>query len=549
MEENRPGGFGDAQEARVDYSVGAGAREEIRRQREENRTCEYSQQNSWRKPEGIDIEFTSPNNDAGYKYEGGDKSFNNDVRNQQNYSYTSYNYGASSGGNVPPEPPYEKPYGVKRKPRVKKERKERNGSGNGKRILSIVLVVALCFAAGFGGGALAVKTIGSGSIGEIHNIKIDASDAQSLNASAVIAKKAMPSVVGISTVSQKYTQGVFGLQQGTVKGIGTGIIVSADGYIITNSHVVNGGDSSITVDLYNGNEYKGDVLWSDEALDLAIVKIDAKGLVAAELGDSDKVEIGDYAVAIGNPLGLEFERSVSQGIISGLNRTITTTDGTSTNTMDDLIQTDAAINSGNSGGPLLDSTGCVIGINTAKASSGEGMGFAIPINTVIPIIEEIKAEGTYEQPYIGITGYDLADIIQSYQTDFKAKEGVYVAQIYTNSPAAKAGIVEGDIITSLGGKTVTDLTSLKKALVSYRPGDQVTITVERNKTQTQIQITLGKSSEINQGVLQSNQSNGNSYGGSSNGNGSNGGGYYYGGGNGSQYYGGLENLYGGLFGN
>lgn len=530
MEENKNRGFGDAPEATVDYSVGAGVREEIRR-------YDYDQGAAAKKAESPDIQFTSPNNDIGnrpkYDYAssnndvkkdqfGGYSSFNNDASKQQSQGYTSPNYNAYNSYSEPPEPP-------------KKRRFGGSGSGKGKRVLSIILVVCICFAAGFGGGALAVKTLGPSS-GGTHNIKIDASDAQSLNAASAIAKKAMPSVVGISTVSQTYTQGIFGLQQGTARGVGTGFIVSEDGYIITNSHVVNGA-SSITVDLYDGKEYRGDVLWNDEALDLAVVKIDAKGLTAVELGDSDKVEIGDYAVAIGNPLGLEFERSVTQGIISGLNRTITTTDGKTTNTMDDLIQTDASINSGNSGGPLLNSTGNVIGINTAKANSGEGMGFAIPINTVIPIIEEIKAAGTYEQPYLGITGYDLADIISSYQTDFKAKEGVYVSQIYTNSPAAKSGMAEGDIITSLGGKDVKDMTSLKKALVNYRPGDQVAVLVERNKSTVSLQITLGKSSDINQNVLQGGTSQSNAY---TNPYGS-GSPYYYGGG--------LDGLYGGIFGN
>ena len=562
MEDNRNNQFWEGQEAKVDYSVAAGAREEIRRPRtestasqtestqnrdynyektqnvkDESRSYDYSAENVYRRSEKPDIQFTSPNYDSRNAGCEDYKSSNYDIKNEykhEKFEDKSFNYDARNDGSIPPEPPKKKRFG---------KREKVSDSGKGKRVLSVILIVCLCFAAGFGGGALAVNTLGGSSGGGVHNIKIDASDAQSLNTASVIAKKAMPSVVGISTVSRTYTQSLFGLQQGTATGIGTGIIVSEDGYIITNSHVVAGA-SSITVDLYDGKEYSGNVLWSDDTMDLAVVKINAKGLTAAELGDSDLIEIGNYVVAIGNPLGLDFERTVTQGIVSGLNRTITTTDGQNQNTMDGLIQTDAAINSGNSGGPLLNSSGCVIGINTAKASSGEAMGFAIPINTVIPIIEEIKASGTYEQPYLGITGYDLEDIIASYQTDFKAKEGVYISQIYTNSPAAKGGMIEGDIITALNGTKISDMTSLKKALTNYRPDDTVAVTVERSKVSMQLQITLGASSDINQNVLQGSGANGNSYSDSPNGS-------YYGD-DGSQYYyynGGLGDLYGGLFGN
>ena len=367
-------------------------------------------------------------------------------------------------------------------------------------------MVCISAGVGFGGGAVAVKCLSpSSSSGGTQTIKIDSSDAKSLNAASAISKKVMPSVVGISTVSQTYTQTIFGLQQGTQQGVGTGIIVSSDGYILTNSHVVNDGESeSITVDLYDGTEYTGTVLWNSTDLDLAIVKIDAKNLTAAEIGDSDDVEIGDYAVAIGNPLGLDFERSVTQGIISGLDRTITTTDSStgSQNTMEGLIQTDASINSGNSGGPLINSQGQVIGINSAKASSAEGLGFAIPINTATPIIDEIKENGTYEQAYIGISGMNVEAVKAQYQTDFKADKGIYVMQIYTNSPASKAGLQEGDIITAVNGTSVDDMSALKKELVKYRPGDTIKVTYERDKHSSTAEVTLAAQSESNQKSLQ-----------------------------------------------
>lgn len=376
-----------------------------------------------------------------------------------------------------------------------------------RKFIAVVLVVCMCGVAGFGGGLLATELSGGGTTAQ--TLKISG-DTDSLNAASAIAAKAMPSVVGISTVSQEYYQTMFGIQQGTLEGVGTGIIVDEAGYILTNAHVVesNGTTASkITVDLYDGKTYDGTVLWSGSSqnLDLAIVKIDAKGLTAAELGDSDKVNIGDYALAIGNPLGLDLERSVSQGIISGLDRTITATDGNSSSRMEGLIQTDASINSGNSGGPLINSEGQVIGINTASAKSAEGLGFSIPINTAMPIIKEIKENGTYEQSYIGIAGIDLASIISRYKTDFKAEEGVYVQQIYTGSPAASAGLKEGDIITAINGKSISDMNALKAELVKYRPGDKITLTVERKKSENKIEVTLASAKDSEAPTLQMQQ--------------------------------------------
>lgn len=432
--------------------------------------------------------------------------------------------------------------GTKRQKKQKKPMSRRAKTG-----IAAVLVIVLAFGAGFGGGAAAFgiyRHSGSGTSGGTNsNISIDSSES-GMDAASVIAEKVMPSVVGISTVSQTYTQSIFGLQQGTVEGSGTGFIVDEDGYILTNAHVVesSSGSSSITVDLYDGSEYEGTVLWSDTTLDLAIVKIDATNLQAVDLGDSDDVKIGDYAVAIGNPLGRNFERSVTQGIISGLDRSITTADsnGQNQNNMQGLIQTDASINSGNSGGPLINSSGEVIGINTAKASSAEGLGFAIPINTALPIIEEIKENGTYEQVYLGISGLNVEDAIAQYQTDFKATEGVVVMQIYTDSPALAAGMKEGDIITAIDGDKIDDMSELKKKLVSYKPGDKITVSIERNKTDQTLELTLeaqstASSTAYNNSISGSSGTDGSS-GSQPDGNGSSGG----------QNYGGL---FGGIFGN
>jgi S1-C subfamily serine protease len=399
------------------------------------------------------------------------------------------------------------------------------------QLVAILLIAAIAFGCGFGGAyaynfavdkgwvkAAAGRTSQSGETTVVIDSGDTAAEPISINISSdatiaeVIAEKAMPSVVGISTVAEQTYSGwggfggSFGDFWGNFGGggstydttmIGTGVIVDKSGYILTNSHVVNDGDvKSVTVSLYDGSDVEGTVLWNDSTLDLAVVKIEDTGnLVAAELGDSDTVKIGAYAAAIGNPLGLEFERSMSQGIISGLNRSIEVSDGSKTTTMEGLMQTDATINSGNSGGPLFNSKGQVIGINTAKASSGEGMGFAIPINVAKPIVEQIKASGNYERPYIGISGISLQEQ-QQYSSEalkeqFGTDKGIYVASVSPNGGAAAAGLQQGDIIMEVNGVEVGTMNKLNQELVQFSIGDSVTLTVMRDKTEQTFEVQLG----------------------------------------------------------
>ena len=395
------------------------------------------------------------------------------------------------------------------------------------QLIAILLIAVIAFGCGFGGAyaynfavdkgwIAAAETGRTAQSEEEHEVSgtVTPADSISINTSGditiaeAIADKAMPSVVGISTVAEQTYSGFggfggfwnFGGGGGTYDAtmIGTGVIVDKAGYILTNSHVVNDGDAkSVTVSLYDGSDVEGTVLWNDSTLDLAVVKIEDTGdLIAAELGDSDTVKIGAYAAAIGNPLGLEFERSMSQGIISGLNRSIEVSDGSSgkTTTMEGLMQTDATINSGNSGGPLFNSKGQVIGINTAKASSGEGMGFAIPINVAKPIVEQIKASGNYERPYIGISGISLQEQ-QQYSSDalieqFGTDKGIYVASVSPNGGAAAAGLQQGDVITEVNGVEVGTMNKLNQELVQYAIGDSVTLTVMRDKTAQSFEVQL-----------------------------------------------------------
>ena len=393
------------------------------------------------------------------------------------------------------------------------------------QLIAILLIAVIAFGCGFGGAyaynfavekgwvAAAGRTTQAQEVpaqtGSTPADAISIQTTEDITIAEAIAQKAMPSVVGISTVAEQSYSGFggfggffgFGGGGGTYDTtmVGTGVIVDKTGYILTNSHVVNDGDTkSVTVSLYDGSDVAGTVLWNDPTLDLAVVKIEDTGdLVAAELGDSDTVNIGAYAAAIGNPLGLEFERSMSQGIISGLNRSIEVSGGTgsSSTTMEGLMQTDATINSGNSGGPLFNSKGQVIGINTAKASSGEGMGFAIPINVAKPIVEQIKTSGNYERPYIGISGISLQEQ-QQYSSEalkeqFGTDKGIYVASVSPNGGAAAAGLQTGDVITQVNGADVGTMNKLNQELVKCAIGDTVTLTVIRDKAEQTFEVELG----------------------------------------------------------
>jgi len=320
---------------------------------------------------------------------------------------------------------------------------------------------------------------------EVYNTqKVYSTNNESASMISQAAKSAMNSVVGITTVEiQNY-----GFMEQEVDGVGSGIIVDSNGYILTNSHVVGDGNAKkITVLFENGDKRSAKVLWHDSILDLAIIKVDANNLPVAKLGDSDKLEVGEIAIAIGNPLGLEFQRTVTSGIISGLHRSISVDQN---NTIEDLIQTDASINPGNSGGPLLNSKGEVIGINTAKIKSAEGLGFSIPINTAKPIIEEVIKTGTYQKVYLGIKGVSVEEYEMGLGIDLEAESGVVVLEVQANSPASKAGLKTGDIITKIDDKEIEDMYDLKNSLYSYKANEKAVLEILRNGEENKIEVTL-----------------------------------------------------------
>jgi len=310
-----------------------------------------------------------------------------------------------------------------------------------------------------------------------------------------VIKKSMPAVVNISTITlvEDFFFGVY-----PSSGVGSGFIIDPKGYILTNYHVVEGA-RKIDVTLSEGKKYPGRVVGYDKRSDLAVIKIDAENLPALPLGDSDKLEPGQFAIAIGNPYGLN--RTVTLGIVSALNRTIVEPNGVR---LENLIQTDAAINPGNSGGPLINIKGEVIGINTAIKSDAQGIGFAIPINKAKQIADKLIKEGKITYPWIGIRGYAITPDMLDY-IKFPVNKGVVIAEVVPGGPADKAGlkggnrviyvdstqiIVGGDIITKIDGKPVESMEELRAEIQKRKVGDTVVLTYIRGGKEYTVKVKL-----------------------------------------------------------
>lgn len=307
-----------------------------------------------------------------------------------------------------------------------------------------------------------------------------------------IAKEVGPAVVGVSvSVDGKQVLGEDAVNKPS--GYGTGIIISQDGYIVTNNHVIDNSDS-VNITLMDGREFPAKVVGGDATTDIAVLKVDATGLTVAAFGDSDQMLVGETVVAIGNPLGSDLAGSVTAGIVSALNREIST-NGYSQK----FIQTDAAINPGNSGGALVNEQGQVIGINTLKTYLAgyddygvpigtEGIGFAIPINTARPIIEQLMREGRVERPGIGISC--LVDITNAYNPE-GAPDGVTIVEVVEGGPGDQAGIKPNDIITSIEGKETKTVEELTNEIKSHKIGDELSITVWRDGKEYKAKVTVG----------------------------------------------------------
>ena len=313
------------------------------------------------------------------------------------------------------------------------------------------------------------------------------------------ANKILPSIVGIKIEYTVNTQSFFGRSSSsTATASGSGIIISDDGYILTNNHVVSSSSSEsnsyyqitdagkVTVTLFGDEtEYEAKIVGQDEQTDLAVIKIEKTGLTKAEFADSDSVKVGEFAMAVGNPVNMN--STVTTGIVSAVNRKITDSDGKTYT----CIQTDAAINSGNSGGALVNGEGKVIGINTLKLSGTgiEGIGFAIPINSTTDITSQLIQYSKVKRPFIGISGIDLnAETAKTYNL----VEGVYVKSVEDFSAAEKAGLKAGDVIIEVEGKSIKTMNELNEVKNSHKIGDELKLKINRDGTEKEITLTLGE---------------------------------------------------------
>lgn len=361
--------------------------------------------------------------------------------------------------------------------------------------LIIVAIVILCAAAGFGGVKL-YFAISEKSNGEVTPRQTVANDGnqqitQEEEVIANVVEKVAPSVVSIVTSSQT-TSFYGGVQEQS--GAGSGIVVSADGYVLTNKHVVEG-VNTVDVVMHDGTTHKDvKVLGSDPLNDIAFLKIDGvKDLAAAELGDSSSVRVGQKVMAIGNSLG-QYQNTVTSGIVSGTGRPISAQAGDQVEHLTDLIQTDAAINPGNSGGPLLNHSGQVVGVNTAIVEDAQGIGFAIPINATKGVLKGVLEGKGVQRAYLGVTYVSLtATAAEEY--GLSVKRGGYVyngneSAVVAESPAAKAGVQNKDIITKVGGLEVGAKGDVGSLVAEYAPGDTIELTLLRGDQTLIVKVTL-----------------------------------------------------------
>ncbi len=312
-----------------------------------------------------------------------------------------------------------------------------------------------------------------------------------------VAQKVKPAIVQITSTQQSLS--AFG-QTVPATGVGSGVIYDSQGHILTNDHVVSGA-TSLSVSLPDGRSFPAKLVGGDPQTDLAVVQIQGTNLPVAQLGDSGQLQVGEWVVAIGNALALPGGPTVTQGVVSALNRTVqeppSQTTGQAGPFLYDVIQTDASINPGNSGGALVNLQGQVVGINTLIAGTAEpgvqaqGIGFAIAINTAKPIADQLVATGKVVHPFIGIGYTDLTPSLARQLSVPSGTKGIVVAQVVSGSPAAQAGLKQGDVVTQVDGHDITSDSTLGKYLQSKKPGDVITLTVQRGSQSLQVKVTLG----------------------------------------------------------
>ena len=380
---------------------------------------------------------------------------------------------------------------------------------NGKRVARSAVALVLAAAMGFAGGFVGAKFGGSGKVviqqvapsstadsasGSDSSITAASSSGSSLTTEQV-ADLVSPSVVVITTEQVVYSQWSWYGQNQVESGAGSGVIISSDGYILTCAHVVDGA-SNITVTI-NDKDYTATLVGEDTTSDIAVIKIDADGLTPATVGNSDSLKVGQNVMAVGNPLG-ELGGTVTGGMISALNRSVTIQGSSSVNTMS-LIQMDASVSPGNSGGGLFNMNGELVGIVNAKSSSSdaEGLGFAIPINDAIKVAQELLENGYVTgRPYLGITYLAVTDAQTASQLGVNAY-GVYVVEVVKGGPAEKAGLQAGDRIVSVDGTEIASKDDLGTLMQKHAAGDTLSITIAREGQMQTVNVTLGEKTASN----------------------------------------------------
>ncbi len=402
----------------------------------------------------------------------------NTSKNTADSSYSSNSsYSSSSSSN--PQDPQSKREKYEKK---KREKEEKASAPASRRFVAIVLVIAVIASGLLGAGIATLICKSNKTSSNLNYSNLADATGSELSVQEIVALNE-DAVVEINTEST--SQNYFG-QSTIVQGAGSGVIVKENGYIVTNNHVIDGA-STISVTLHDGNSYSASLVGTDSVYDIAVLKISASGLTTATLGDSDELQVGDLAVAIGNPLG-KLGGTATAGIISSLERRLNL--GTTTL---DLLQTDAAINPGNSGGGLFNQKGELIGIVVAKSTGSdvEGLGFAIPINNVASVIDDLIDDGQVSsKPAIGISVYDVDD-----DSNSTLEEGTYIGQV-VGTKAKEAGLKEGDRIISIDGKEIEDKTDLISRVRKYNVGDKVTLVIERDGSEKTIETELEESSAV-----------------------------------------------------
>ena len=400
-----------------------------------------------------------------------------------------------NGGTTPP-PAGPEPQAAASNP-PKKRRKHSGG-----RIARSAVALVLAAAMGFAGGFVGARVGNAGNkvvIQQVERTDSSAASGTAVSSSGMttsqVSEMVSPSVVVITTEQVVYSQWSWYGQNQVESGAGSGVIISSDGYILTCAHVVSGA-SQITVTI-GDTDYTATVVGEDDTSDVAVLKIDATGLTPATVGDSDSLSVGDSVLAVGNPLG-ELGGTVTSGIVSALNRSVTIQGTSSTNTMS-LIQMDASVSPGNSGGGLFNMNGELIGLVNAKSSSSdaEGLGFAIPINDAIQVAQDLLENGYVSgRPYMGITYIAVTDAQTAAQLNVNAY-GVYVVDVVQGGPADKAGLKAGDRIVSIDGNEIAQKDDLGTLMQQHTAGDTLSITVARDGQMQTVSLTLGEKNASN----------------------------------------------------